>query len=52
MLIEKYDLEVTSPPCAPGAERWSTFTRLTTDIGDVLPYLNAAWEEAIRMGCS
>ena len=47
MLIEKYDLEVTSPPCEPGAERWSAFARLITDIGDVLPYLNAAWKGAI-----
>ncbi|MGA9350474.1 MAG: (Fe-S)-binding protein [Anaerolineae bacterium] len=47
VLIESYDLEVTSPPCEPGAERWSAFARLTTDIGDVLPYLNATWKGAI-----
>jgi len=42
MLIEKYDLEVTTPPCEPGAERLSAVARLVTDIREALPYLNAA----------
>jgi ArsR family metal-binding transcriptional regulator len=41
MLIEKYDLEVFTPPCEPGAERYAARVRLTTDISEALPYLNA-----------
>jgi len=41
MLIEKYDLEVFTPPCEPGAERFSAIARLMTDIREVFPYLNA-----------
>jgi len=41
MLIEKYDLEVFTPPCEPGAERFSAIARLVVDIREVLPYLNA-----------
>jgi ArsR family metal-binding transcriptional regulator len=41
MLIEEYDLEVFTPPCEPGAERFSAVARLRTDIREVLPYLNA-----------
>lgn len=47
MLIEKYDLEVSTPPCEPGAERFSAVARLTTDICEVLPYLNATLRGAI-----
>lgn len=47
MLIEKYDLEVFTPPCEPGAERFSAIARLVTDIGEVLPYLNATLRGAI-----
>jgi hypothetical protein len=47
MLIEKYDLEVTTPPCEPGAERFSAIARLVTDIREVLPYLNATLRGAI-----
>jgi|YNPNPStandDraft_1061719.scaffolds.fasta_scaffold26094_4 ArsR family metal-binding transcriptional regulator len=47
MLIRRYDLEVTSPPCEPGAERWSAFAHLEDDISEVLPYLNAVWKGAI-----
>lgn len=31
MLIENYDLEVSTPPCEPGAERFSVIARLVTD---------------------
>jgi ArsR family metal-binding transcriptional regulator len=41
MLIEEYELEVFTPPCAPGTESWSAVARLKTDIVEVLPYLNA-----------
>lgn len=47
MLIEHYDLEVTSPPCDPGVERFNAIARLTVDISDTLPYLNANWRGAI-----
>jgi len=47
MLIENYQLQVTSPPCEPGSERWSAFASLEEDIGEVLPYLNAVWTDAI-----
>ena len=41
MLIENYDLEIFTPPCDPGAERYAARARLTVDISEVLPYLNA-----------
>ena len=47
MLIERYDLEVFTPPCDPGAERYSAVARLTTDISDALPYLNATLRGAV-----
>lgn len=47
MLIEKYDLEVHTPPCEPGAERFSAIARLFTDIGEALPYLNATLRGAV-----
>jgi len=47
MLIDTYDLDVFTPPCDPGAERYSAVARLTTDISDVLPYLNATLRGAV-----
>jgi ArsR family metal-binding transcriptional regulator len=47
MLIEKYDLEVFTPPCEPGAERYAAKARLIADISEVLPYLNATLRGAI-----
>ncbi|MCX6028822.1 MAG: Fe-S cluster protein [Chloroflexi bacterium] len=47
MLIEDYDLEVFTPPCDPGAERFAAMARLMTDISPVLPYLNATLRGAI-----
>jgi len=47
MLIETYDMEVISPPCDPGSERWSAFARLSQDISEAMPYLNTLWENAI-----
>ena len=41
MLVEDYDLEIFTPPCDPGAERYAARARLTVDISAVLPYLNA-----------
>ena len=42
MQINKHDLEVFTPPCNSGAERFSAVARLTTHIRNVLAYLNAA----------
>ena len=47
MLIEKYDLKVFTPPCDPGAERYAARARLTTDISEILPYLNATLHGAV-----
>lgn len=47
MLIKGYELEVTSPPCDPGSERWSAFAQIGTDIAPVLPYLNTRLKGAI-----
>jgi ArsR family metal-binding transcriptional regulator len=47
MLIEKYDLDVFTPPCEPGAERFSAVAQLVVDISEVLPYLNAALRGAV-----
>jgi len=47
MLIEKFDLEVFTPPCDPGAERYAARARLIADISEVLPYLNATLRGAV-----
>lgn len=47
MLIEHYDLDVFTPPCEPGAERFSSIARLIVDISKVLPYLNATLRGAV-----
>lgn len=47
MLIEKYDLDVFTPACEPGAERHSAVARLTADISEALPYLNATLPGAV-----
>jgi ArsR family metal-binding transcriptional regulator len=49
MLIEKYDVEVFTPPCEPGAERYAARARLTVDISEVLPYLNATLRGAVYL---
>ncbi len=49
MLIEKYDLEVFTPPCDPGAERYAARARLSGDISKVLPYLNATLRGALYL---
>lgn len=47
MLIERYDLDVFTPPCEPGAERFAATARLTADISEVFPYLNATLRGAV-----
>lgn len=48
-LIENYDLEVFTPPCEPGAERYAARARLTADISEILPYLNATLRGAVYL---
>jgi ArsR family metal-binding transcriptional regulator len=48
-LIEKYDLEVFTPPCEPGAERYAARARLMTDISEILPYLNTTLRGAVYL---
>jgi ArsR family metal-binding transcriptional regulator len=47
MLIEQYTLEVFTPPCEPGAERYSAIARLMADIREAFPYLNAELRGAV-----
>lgn len=46
-MVEAYDVEVFTPPCEPGAERFAARARLQTDISAALPYLNAALRGAV-----
>ena len=46
-MIEQYDLEVFTPPCDPGAERYAARAHLAVDISEVLPYLNATLRGAV-----
>ncbi len=47
MLIEHYDLNVFTPPPEAGAEKLTTIACLTTDISEVLPYLNSTLHGAL-----
>ncbi len=47
MLIETYEVEVFTPPCEPGAERFAARAKLTAPIDEVLPYLNATLRGAV-----
>ena len=47
MLIDDFDLEVFTPPCEPGAERFAARARLNAPINEVLPYLNATLRGAV-----
>jgi len=47
MLVKDYELEVSSPPCEPGAERWNAIAHLSDDVSEVLPYLNATLKDCI-----
>lgn len=47
MLIEDYDIDIFTPPCHPGAERFAARALLLTDISAVLPYLNATLPGAV-----
>jgi ArsR family metal-binding transcriptional regulator len=41
-LIRDYRLELSEPPCIPGADTWNAKAILEDSIAPVLPYLNAA----------
>ncbi len=47
ILIENYDVEVFTPPCEPGAARYSAVARLMVDISEVFPHLNATLSGAV-----
>ncbi len=47
MLIPSYELDVFTPPCEPGAERFSAVALLPADIREALPYLNATLRGAV-----
>jgi ArsR family metal-binding transcriptional regulator len=49
VLIEDYDVEVFTPACEPGAERYAARARLNVDISEVLPYLNATLRGAVYL---
>jgi ArsR family metal-binding transcriptional regulator len=49
MLIDNYDLEVFTPPCDPGSERYAARARLFVDISELLPYLNATLRGAVYL---
>jgi ArsR family metal-binding transcriptional regulator len=46
-MIEDYTLEIFTPPCDPGADRFSVRAQLPVDISEVLPYLNASLRGAL-----
>lgn len=49
MLIENHTIEVFTPPCDPGAERYAAKAYLNADISEVLPYLNATLRGAVYL---
>ncbi|MBW2602965.1 MAG: Fe-S cluster protein [Deltaproteobacteria bacterium] len=42
MLLETYKLEIFNSECMPGAMAVHCFAHLDQDVGDAIPYLNAA----------
>ena len=49
MLIENYELEIFTPPCDPGVERYASRARLNVDIAELMPYLNATLRGAVYL---
>ena len=49
MLIAGYELEILTPPCEPGAERYLAKAHLEGDISEVLPFLNGTLSGASFM---
>ncbi|MDF1499647.1 MAG: (Fe-S)-binding protein [Anaerolineales bacterium] len=48
MLIKDYELEIFTPPCEPGAERFTAVAHLPVSISEVLPLLNATLRGAVH----
>lgn len=46
MLINRYDLEMFSPPCDPGSPIWVGRLITDVDLGPVMPYINALVKNA------
>lgn len=46
-MIEGYELDIFTPPCEPGAERFSAIAHLKVDISTVLLLLNATLRGAV-----
>jgi ArsR family metal-binding transcriptional regulator len=46
-VIEDYEVEIFTPPCEPGAERFAARAKLRSSIRPVLPYLNATLRGAV-----
>ncbi|HLE23742.1 MAG TPA: (Fe-S)-binding protein [Anaerolineales bacterium] len=49
MLIDSFEVEVFTPPCEPGAERFAARAHLVADISEVLPLLNATLKGAVYL---
>ncbi len=45
-LIQKYDLTLATPECHPNVDWYRAFIKLSNDITEVLPYLNAEFDGA------
>ncbi len=45
-LINGYELEMFSPPCAPGSPVWAARVKTDAHLGLVMPYLNAVVRNA------
>ncbi|MBI4187879.1 MAG: hypothetical protein HY529_01595 [Chloroflexi bacterium] len=45
-LIEKYEVKLVEPECAPGSARYGAQVTLEPDISPVFPYLNALMKNA------
>jgi len=46
MLIEKYELDLSCPPCAPGSESWIATVKIDKDLSEIMPYVNATVKNA------
>jgi ArsR family metal-binding transcriptional regulator len=46
-IIEEFNIELCNPACHKGASVWSAIARLSRDVSEVMPYLNAVLEKAV-----
>jgi len=49
MIIDTYEVEVFTPPCDPGAERYAARAHLAVNISEIFPYLNAILRGAVYL---